>query len=941
MLTSVPTAGSDAGGIALAGSSGRWWAWYGVQVTATTDLSQLAEVRRGDRETLLRNAFDADRAYLAGQLGSDSAIELRWSSQPDEHSVRLDVLGQLMAESAEEARRRALLARARLLAVPRHVVARELASDQELDAALRPLSHPPAGMAELRKRWIVERRQREDSPWPYYVSSPWLREVPDAAWAALVRALAASPQRVVLSIGLSPQQVPDQLSVTISQHAAAYRRLTEPGISQPTGLFRDPVPFAADPGAMTAGLIFEDAGQRYQDRVFKLRIALASEAPLAPDLVTLVREVMSPAETGDARGFRSAALTGAALTVVTPQSTTEIDAFRSNFEGLGHVSWGQPAVPRPDVLPYIAAVRELGDIVDVREATAVFRFPVALDGTYEGFPVVRPRDNVRVEIDRRPSNDIVLGDQGQGTARQSVTVPLSSLTSHTLVVGSTGSGKTSTVLNLLEQVWGTHRTPFLVIEPVNADRDDYRWLLERPGFEQMTVFTIGDESLAPFRLNPFEVPAGVRIGTHLASLVACFDAAFGLTGPLPFLYRKAIREVYTRIGISPDELSGPRHIGRWPRLRDLADVFATLPDIDRYAGEVRSNISAASRLRAESLLTGSCGRTLDAVSSYPIEDLLDRPVVLELAAVGDDDREQALVIALLLNSLTAYYKATRTTGALAHLTVIEEAHRLLRRPQPTGADEGGGQSARAAEQFANTLAENRKYGEGLVIVEQVPSKLIEDAHKNTALKIMHHLPAADDRGAIAATMNLSEDQQTQAQALPTMTAYVTHRGMGGRAGLIDVPDIRGDVARKKGITEDPLPGNDVVRQRFESFVRTRPRVWDDLAPFAECGDCASRCQFRGISEVAAPVSVDLVRTRLKATAYPEDEAGRDQLFNDLSAHYETSAREYGDYTGQQVRDLGACLFMHATFAAFPGKRVHKLVQRYRAATPNEARRPRP
>jgi Helicase HerA, central domain len=548
-------------------------------------------------------------------------------------------------------------------------------------------------MAELRKRWIVERRQHEDAPWPYYVSSPWLREVPDAAWSALVQVLAASPQPVVLSIGLVPLHVPPRLSATISERAATFRRLAEPGTSEATGLFRDPVPVAADPGALTAGQIFEDAGQRYQDRVFRLRIAIASEGALPPDLVTLVREVMSPAEAGDVRGFRAAALIATALTAVTPRTQSEIDAFRSNLEGLGHLPWGEPAVPSPDVLPYLAEVRQLGEIVDVREATAVFRFPVAPDGTYEGFPVVRPRDKVRVELDRRSPNDIVLGAQGHGASLDSVTVGLSSLTSHILVVGSTGSGKTSSVLNLLEQAWGTHGTPFLVIEPVNSDRDDYRWLLQRSGFESMIVFTIGDESPAPFRLNPFEVPAGVRIGTHLASLVACFDAAFGLTGPLPFLYRKAIKEVYTRAGISPDELSGPRHAGRWPRLRDLAEVFATLPDIDRYAGEVRSNISAASRLRAELLLTGSCGRTLDAVSSYPIEALLDRPVVLELAAVGDDDREQALVIALLLNSLTAYYKATRKSSALAHLTVIEEAHRLLRGPRPTGDDEGGGQAA--------------------------------------------------------------------------------------------------------------------------------------------------------------------------------------------------------------------------------------------------------
>jgi hypothetical protein len=520
-----------------------------------------------------------------------------------------------------------------------------------------------------------------------------------------------------------------------------------------------------------------------------------------------------------------------------------------------------------------------------------------------------------------------------GTPRP-ISVSLAALTSHTLVVGSTGSGKTSSVLNLLDQLWGRHRIPFLVIEPVNSDRDDYRWLLERPGFEDMLVLTVGDESLAPLRLNPFEVPAGVRVGTHLASLVACFDAAFGLTGPLPFLYRKALKTMYTRAGISADEVSTARHEGRWPRLRDLADVFAGLPDIDRYAGEVRSNISAASRLRTESLLTGSCGRTLDSPSSYPIEELLRRPVVLELAAVGDDDREQALLIALLLNALTAQYKATRKTSELQHVTVIEEAHRLLRRPRPT-AGEGGEQAARAAEQFANTLAENRKYGEGLVIVEQVPGKLIEDALKNTTTKVMHHLPAPDDREAVAATMNLTEDQETYARALDPMTAYVTHRGMAGRSGLVDVVDVRGDAARAARLAESPLPGPEVVRERFEAFLSRHRAVWEDLAAYPECAGCRHRCQFRGIGEVTAGPAADLVRAALNKKNYPSAPEERTRVWVDLVRHQRQLAAGYPEFSAEQQEDLAGCSFMHAAFAAFPGKNVGWIVDRYRtvASTP--------
>jgi hypothetical protein len=55
-----------------------------------------------------------------------------------------------------------------------------------------------------------------------------------------------------------------------------------------------------------------------------------------------------------------------------------------------------------------------------------------------------------------------------------------------------------------------------------------------------------------------------------------------------------------------------------------------------------------------------------------------------------------------------------------------------------------GPAAQAVEMFAGLLAEIRAYGEGLVIAEQIPAKLIPDVIKNTAVKIVHRLPAADD-----------------------------------------------------------------------------------------------------------------------------------------------------------------------------------------------------
>jgi hypothetical protein len=104
--------------------------------------------------------------------------------------------------------------------------------------------------------------------------------------------------------------------------------------------------------------------------------------------------------------------------------------------------------------------------------------------------------------------------------------------------------------------------------------------------------------------------------------------------------------------------------------------------------------------------------------------------------------------------------------------VIEEAHRLLRAPAGRP-----GPAARAVEMFAGLLAEVRAYGEGLIIAEQIPAKLIPDVIKNTAVKIVHRLPAADDRQAVGATMNITDSQSQYLVTLPPGEAAVFTDGM--------------------------------------------------------------------------------------------------------------------------------------------------------------------
>jgi hypothetical protein len=159
--------------------------------------------------------------------------------------------------------------------------------------------------------------------------------------------------------------------------------------------------------------------------------------------------------------------------------------------------------------------------------------------------------------------------------------------------------------------------------------------------------------------------------------------------------------------------------------------------------------------------------------------------VLEIEDVGDD-ADKAFFMGIILMRLAEHLRVNRDSTAsteLRHLTVVEEAHRLLRRPEPGAV----GPAAHAVEMFAAMLAEVRAYGEGLIVAEQIPSKLIPDVIKNTAVKIVHRLPAQDDRESVGATMNLDERQSKYLVTLRRGDGAVFTDGM-DRPVLIRIPD---------------------------------------------------------------------------------------------------------------------------------------------------------
>jgi uncharacterized protein DUF87 len=895
-------------GLLTASDARGTWVWSGVVLDAAADLTETREYAELPERERYTKAVAAETAWLAGQWDTAGAgrFELRYLTEPDAGRLRAALLGRVWAPVREDAVGAARALRSRLADLPRHVHAAPMADDNALARWLDPFVPHPAGIVEIRKRVRAARPNRPDAGVRYYLAvQPFSAAAP--SWEPVWRAMIAHPAPVMLSVALAPFVVSRQVNDMLAELATRYGRLGTPG-QMPDGIWSPAVPLAADAFAVDAARLFADAARRYSSRTFRVRVTVASPEPLGESLPELIASTISPPEQASDAAVLTATFQGAAHIAVRPEPD-ELAAARTGLSRLELNAWDAQYVRGlPEVPP--AGLRLLAELVDPREAGAALRLPLAVQGHMPGFPVRRP--GMALEADYRPSGPTV------GLGRQLVAdreagpmgIGVSALTRHALFVGTTGSGKTNSTLAFCEQLWRDRGVPFLVIEPVNSTLDDYRWLATRPGFEDMLVLTVGNEAVAPFRLNPFEVPPGVRVGSHIAGLLACFDAAFGLWDPLPAIYNRALRAAYSRRGIIQDTRSDGAPPGGWPTLGDFVAEMRRQTEALDYAGEVRSNIIAASRLRAETLAEGACATTLDCVRSYPISELLRRPVVLELAGVGDNEKEQTLLTALVLQTMTEFYKAGREGDGLAHVTVIEEAHRLLGKPIVGGDVKEGNAQARAAQAFANTLAENRKYGEGLVIVEQVPGKLVEDAYKNTNLKLMHRLPAEDDRRLIGATMRFSPDQERYASTLEPFTAFAYHDAL-DRPALVRLPNVRADAARTAGLDRAPLADDAHLATTFRRVAQEVPELDAAIAPYAECEGCRSRCLFRTRAAASAwPERAAELKQRVQA--YPAGAQARSDWWRDTMTQVRSvgAAAAPADPTPQQRLDYDSCVLIH-------------------------------
>lgn len=404
-------------------------------------------------------------------------------------------------------------------------------------------------------------------------------------------------------------------------------------------------------------------------------------------------------------------------------------------------------------------------------------------------PGVRLIEHAEFDLTPEIWGPIALGDILDDTVAPAglLTVSTDTLNRHTFVAGATGAGKSQTVRHMLEQLH--HATvPWLVIEPAKAE---YARMAGRIGGDRVTVIRPGAPDAPPVGLNPLEPEPGFPMQTHIDLVRALFLAAFEAEEPFPQVLHKALVQCYTDLGWDPllgeSQIEGvtPKH----PTLVDLQRAAIEVVTGIGYSREITDNVRGFIDVRISSLRLGTPGRFFEGGHPLDIADLLRRNVVLEIEDLGND-QDKAFLIGAVLIRLYEHLRTRHAGGGalgalgdqpgLRHVTVIEEAHRLLKRVEP------GSPAAHAVELFTALLAEIRAYGEGIMIAEQIPTKVVPDIVKNTALKIIHRLPAADDREVLGAAMNLDDAQSRNVVSMPPGRAVVFADGM-DRPMRIEVP----------------------------------------------------------------------------------------------------------------------------------------------------------
>lgn len=359
-----------------------------------------------------------------------------------------------------------------------------------------------------------------------------------------------------------------------------------------------------------------------------------------------------------------------------------------------------------------------------------------------------------------------------------VKMDLDLLSSHCFITGSSGSGKSYATYQLLESVL-QHNVKMMIIEPAKGE---YKQIFG--GLKGIKIFTTDPNSYRILRINPFQFPNNIHLLSHIEQLLQIFNASWPLYAAMPAILKQAVVEAYVKCGWDVQN-------SIWvPGICDhkypvFADVLEILPDIinhSDYSADSKGDYKGALLTRVQSMTVGINGVIFKNSEGVDDSLLFDSNVVVDLSELGSDEAI-ALIMGVLIMKLNEYRKSQRKSNKelklnsqLRHVTILEEAHNLLKRTSKDQNQEGANMVGKSVEMISNSIKEMRTYGEGFIIIDQSPMAVDSSAIENTATKIIMNTPAKDACEELGSALSLNDAQTRELSRLNVGVAAVFQKG---------------------------------------------------------------------------------------------------------------------------------------------------------------------
>lgn len=349
-----------------------------------------------------------------------------------------------------------------------------------------------------------------------------------------------------------------------------------------------------------------------------------------------------------------------------------------------------------------------------------------------------------------------------------VNLDLESLSAHVLVTGSTGAGKSNTVYSLISGM-REKGIKFLIIEPAKGE---YKNVFGNDNDVQ--VFGTNSRWSKLLKINPFSFPDNIHILEHVDRLIEIFNVCWPMYAAMPAVLKDAILQAYKRCGWNLElsvNIYGKKY---YPSFKDLQKQIVQVINSSAYSEEVRGNYIGSLATRVNSLANGINGQmfTNDGIDE---KILFDSNIIADLSRAGSQETK-SLVMGLLVMKLNEYRMSQangRMNQKLKHVTILEEAHNLLRNTNGKQiSSEGGDMAGKSVEMLSGSIAEMRTYGEGFIIVDQSPNAIDISAIRNTNTKIIMRLPEESDRKQAGRSAALSDKQIPELAKLPKGVAVI-------------------------------------------------------------------------------------------------------------------------------------------------------------------------